>query len=79
VDNSLIALRHYGIDIIGDSPILRGNRVYAQVAPLHTQDFEQGAQKIRANPFLDNNTFEVIAPAVAAGTTDRSKAGVAPR
>jgi len=79
VDNSLIALRHYGIDIIGDSPILRGNRVYAQVAPLHTADFEQGAQKIHANPFLDNNTFEVIAPAVAVGTNDRSKAGIAPR
>jgi hypothetical protein len=79
VDNSLVALRHYGIDIIGDSPILRRNRVLAQVVPLHTQDFEQGAKKIRANPFLDNNTFELIAPTVAVGTSDRSTAGIAPR
>jgi hypothetical protein len=79
VDNSLIALRHYGIDVIGDSPILRGNRVSAQVAPLHTADFEQGANKIHANPFLENNTFEVIGPAVAVETNEPSKAGIAPR
>jgi nitrous oxidase accessory protein NosD len=78
-DNSLVALRHYGIDVIGDAPILRRNRVLAQVAPLHTQDFEQGAKKIRANPYLDNNTFEVIGPAVAVGTSERASAGIAPR
>ena len=79
VDNSLVALRHYGIDVIGDSPILRRNRVLAQVAPLHTQDFVQGAKKIHANPFLDDNTFEVVGPAVAVGTSEQATAGIAPR
>lgn len=78
-DNSLIALRHYGIDVIGDAPILRRNRVSAQVVPLHTEDFEQGAKKIRANPFLDNNTFEVIGPAVTVETNEQSNTGIAPR
>jgi hypothetical protein len=79
VDNSLIALRHDGIDVIGDSPILRRNRVSAQVVPLHTEDLEQGAKKIHSNPFLDNNTFEVIAAAVTVETNNGSKAGIAPR
>ena len=79
VDNSLIALRHDGIDVIGDSPILRRNRVSAQVVPLHTEDLEQGAKHIHSNPFLDNNTFEVIAAAVTVETDDGSKAAIAPR
>jgi hypothetical protein len=78
VDNLLIALRYHGIDVIGDSPILRRNRVVqAQVAALHTEDFERPADKpgernkIPAKPFLDNNTFAVMQPAVAAGVTPR--------
>ena len=77
VDNTLIALRYHGIDVIGDSPILRGNRVVqAQVAALHTEDFERPGgkpgerTKILAKPFLDNNTFAAVEPA-AAGVTPR--------
>jgi hypothetical protein len=79
VDNSLIAVRHDGIDVIGDSPILRRNRVYAQVVPLHTEDLAQGAKQVRANPFLDNNTFGVIGPTVAVETNDESEAVIPPR
>jgi hypothetical protein len=76
VDNSLIELRYDGIDVIGDSPILRRNRVVqAQVAALHTEDFERPGGKpgerkrTPAKPFLDDNTFAVVQPAVAAGVT----------
>jgi nitrous oxidase accessory protein NosD len=78
VDNSLIALRYHGIDVIGDSPILRRNQVVqAQVAALHTEDFERPGDKpgekgkIQAKPFLDNNTFAAMQPAVSAGVTPR--------
>jgi hypothetical protein len=78
VDNSLIELRYDGIDVIGDSPILRRNRVMqAQVAALHTEDVERPGDKpgernkTAAKPFLDDNTFAVAQPAVAAGVTPR--------
>jgi Right handed beta helix region len=72
VDNSLISLRYRGIDVIGDSPILRGNRVVrAQVAPLHTEDFERPGGKVRANPFLEDNTFESGNATAASGAAPR--------
>jgi hypothetical protein len=81
VDNALIALRYNGIDVIGDSPILRRNRVVqAQVTPLHTEDFQRpGEKKIRANPLLDDNRFDTGKATVAATEGDRSRATVAPR
>lgn len=79
VENALLALKYHGIDIIGDSPILRRNRVEAQAVALHTQDFEQpGKQKIRSNPFLDNNTL-TVSPSTAVGKPERTDAGVAAR
>lgn len=81
VDNSLMALRYNGIDVIGDSPILRRNRVVqAQVAALHTEDFERpGAETVRANPFLDGNTFDTGKATGDTGkaTVDTGKATVA--
>jgi hypothetical protein len=78
VDNSLIELKFHGIDVIGDSPILRRNRVMqAQGAALHTEDVERPGDKpgernkTLAKPFLDDNTFAVTQPAVAAGVTPR--------
>jgi parallel beta-helix repeat protein len=79
VENTLLALKYHGIDVIGDSPILRRNRVEAQAIALHTQDLEQpGKQKIIANPFLDNNTL-TVSPVTAVGRMERSDAGVASR
>lgn len=70
VENVLLALKYHGIDVIGDSPILRQNRVEAQAVALHTQDLEQpGKQKIPSNPFLDNNTLTVSPSTVGAKPT----------
>jgi len=59
VDNSIIGPKYNGIDIIGDSPILRRNRVLQAVAlPLHVEDYQPpGGTVVRASPLLDNNTF----------------------
>ena len=80
VDNTLFALRYDGIDVIGDSPVLRRNRVQAGVAPLHTEDFQRpGQQRIGSKPFLDDNTFAHVEATVAARDGERPAAGAAPR
>lgn len=59
VDNTIIEPRYNGVDVIGDSPILRRNQVLrAHAYPLHVEDFQppQG-QKVRSQPFLENNNF----------------------
>lgn len=59
IDNTIIAAKFNGIDVIGDSPILRGNQVLrAHAYALHVEDFQPIAgQKVRSQPFLDNNNF----------------------
>lgn len=66
VDNSIIEPKYNGIDVIGDSPILRRNRVLqATAAPLHVEDFQRpNGEKVRANPFRDNNSFDAGNPTV---------------
>lgn len=68
VDNSIIGPKYNGIDVIGDSPILRRNRVLqATGLPLHVEDYQPpGGQVVRASPLLDNNTFGEDGAAVAA-------------
>jgi parallel beta-helix repeat protein len=59
VENTVIQPKFNGIDVIGDSPILRRNQVLRPRAlALHVEDFQppQGA-KVTSRPFLDNNTF----------------------
>jgi parallel beta-helix repeat protein len=59
VENTVIQPKFNGIDVIGDSPILRRNQVLRPRAlALHVEDFQppQGA-KVSSHPFLDNNTF----------------------
>jgi hypothetical protein len=60
VDNSIVAPLYRGIDVIGDSPILRRNSVVqAGKAPLHVEDFERPDGSVaRANPFRDANSFD---------------------
>jgi len=67
-DNTLIDLKYDGIDVVGDSPVLKGNQVLqARAAPLHVQDFTQpNGQTVRSQPLLDKNTFQAAA---AAATT----------
>jgi len=61
VDNTIIEPKFNGIDVIGDSPILRRNQVLRPHAfALHVEDFQPpaGGNKVQSKPFLDNNTFE---------------------
>ena len=68
-DNTIIAPQFNGIDVIGDSPILRNNQVLQPRAyALHVTDFEQpDGQKVLAHPTLEDNNFHSAAPAVASG------------
>ena len=58
-DNTIIEPKFNGIDVIGDSPVLRHNQVLRPHAfALHVEDFQPpGGRKIHAQPFLDNNNF----------------------
>jgi Right handed beta helix region len=60
VGNTLIDLKYDGIDVLGDSPILRRNQVLqARVTALHVEDFTApGAAITHARPLLDNNSFQ---------------------
>jgi hypothetical protein len=68
VDNTIIAPQFNGIDVIGDSPILRNNQVLQPRAyALHVADFEQpDGTKVAAHPVLENNNLH-DSPAVASG------------
>jgi parallel beta-helix repeat protein len=74
VDNTIIEPYYNGIDIIGDSPILRRNHVLRpRVKSLNVADFtDEAGTTIRAKPFLDNNKFGSGAAAIAAKATPAS-------
>jgi parallel beta-helix repeat protein len=59
VDNIIIEPRYNGIDVIGDSPNLRGNQVLRPRAyALHVEDFQPpSGQKTLSRPTLDGNSF----------------------
>ena len=69
MENTIIEPKFNGIDVIGDSPILRRNQVLRPRArALHVQDFQHpSGRKVSSKPFLDDNTFGAPEPAVAAG------------
>jgi Right handed beta helix region len=66
-DNVIIEARYDGIDVVGDSPILRRNRVLRPHAfALRVQNFQPpGGALVRAAPFLDGNELGA-ATAIAA-------------
>jgi hypothetical protein len=68
-DNTIIAPQFNGIDVIGDSPILRNNQVLQPRAyALHVTDYQQpDGKKVLSHPTLENNNFRAAAPAVADG------------
>lgn len=80
VENSIIGPKYHGIDVVGDSPILRRNRVLqAQGLPLHVENFQPpGGQLVRAKPFLDGNNFTDDTAPAAAGDTAGLQATVTP-
>jgi parallel beta-helix repeat protein len=59
VGNTIIEPKFNGIDVIGDSPILRRNQVVrAHALALHVEDFQApDGRKVQSQPFLDNNNF----------------------
>jgi parallel beta-helix repeat protein len=67
VQNTIIQARFNGIDVVGDSPILRQNQVLRPRAmALHVEDFQPpNGVKVQSRPFLDNNTFGPPDTAVA--------------
>jgi parallel beta-helix repeat protein len=58
-DNTIIEPKFNGIDVIGDSPVLRHNQVLRPHAfALHVEDFQRpDGKKVHSQPFLDNNNF----------------------
>ena len=59
VSNTILQARFNGIDVIGDSPVLRQNQVLRPHAlALHVEDFQPpGGAKVVSRPFLDGNTL----------------------
>jgi parallel beta-helix repeat protein len=60
IDNTIIEPKFHGIDVIGDSPILRRNTVVRPKAlALKVMDFKPAdGQPVRSQPFLENNNFD---------------------
>jgi nitrous oxidase accessory protein NosD len=63
VGNTIIEPKFNGIDVLGDSPILRHNQVLRPHAfALHVLDYQQpGGQTVAARPFLEGNNFRADA------------------
>ena len=79
VDNTIIEPRFNGIDVVGDSPILRRNHVLRPRAQaLHVMDFAApDGRKVKSKPFLDNNTFGAAGATIATGPKAPAPAAVA--
>ncbi|WP_175597099.1 right-handed parallel beta-helix repeat-containing protein [Peristeroidobacter soli] len=76
IDNTIIEPKFNGIDVIGDSPILRGNQVMRPRAlALKVVDYqpEGGGERVRSAPFLEGNNFSLGAATVAAGDAKPSR------
>jgi hypothetical protein len=74
-DNSIIEPHYNGIDVIGDSPVLRHNQVLNPKAlALHVMDFEPpNGKPVRAGPFLDDNNFGADKARIVAGRAVQGK------
>jgi len=59
VGNTIIEPKFDGIDVIGDSPVLRRNQVLrAHASALHVEDFQvPDGKKLQSKPFLEDNNF----------------------
>jgi hypothetical protein len=70
VGNTVIEPKFNGIDVIGDSPVLRHNEVLrAHAYAFHVEDFQPpNGPKVHSQPFLDDNNFS-DRPVTAAGAT----------
>jgi hypothetical protein len=68
IDNTVIEPKFNGIDVIGDSPVLRNNQVLRPHAlPLKVVDFDAADGKhVRSQPVLEGNNFDAKGARVAA-------------
>ena len=79
IDNTIIEPKSTGIDVIGDSPILRNNQVIRPRAlALKVIDFQpEGGKNVRSQPFLEGNNFDARGLTVA--VREEPASGVAQR
>jgi parallel beta-helix repeat protein len=68
IENTIIEPKFNGIDVIGDSPVLRNNSVVRPRAlALKVVDFQgPDGRTVRSKPFLDGNNFDAQGLVVAA-------------
>jgi parallel beta-helix repeat protein len=81
VENIIIEPKFNGIDVVGDSPILRKNQVLrAHALALHVENFQPtgGGAKVQSHPFLDNNSFGGGAAAAPSGNIVTGDASARP-
>jgi nitrous oxidase accessory protein NosD len=80
VDNTIIAPKFNGIDVIGDSPVLRGNQVLRPRAlALKVVDFDAtDGKKVRSQPFLEGNNFDANGTITVAERTAAEQGGASP-
>ncbi len=71
VDNTIIEPKFNGIDVIGDSPVLRGNHVVRPRAlALKVVDFvADDGKEVHSQPFLENNNFDAAGKTIAASNS----------
>jgi parallel beta-helix repeat protein len=86
VENTVIEPKFSGIDVVGDSPILRGNQVLRpRSLALNVKDFTPpSGPPIRSKPFLEKNTFgsatgSPAGTAVATGSAPQADNAARPR
>lgn len=87
VENTVIEPKFNGIDVVGDSPILRGNQVLRpRSLPLNVKDFTPpSGPPVRSKPFLEKNTFgapqgqPTAGTAVATGSSSEVDSATRPR
>ena len=71
IDNTIIEPKSNGIDVIGDSPILRGNHVIRpRTLALKVVDFKSpDGNTVRSQPFLEGNNFDARGTIITADNT----------
>lgn len=81
LNNTIIAPTGNGIDVIGDSPVLRNNTVVRPRAlALKVADFQSPDGKaVRSQPFLEGNNFDAKGFVVAARDAPASTKDAAPQ
>ena len=82
IENTIIEPKGSGIDVIGDSPVLRNNNVVRPRAlALKVVDFDSPeGTKVRSQPFLEGNNFDASGVVIATrGTGAEDAKGVVSR